>query len=339
MERYSTIEDLVLLSESALESSLAGFWDWDMVSNEEYLSPRFKQMLGYADNEMENKPESWQKIAFQEDLQGMFGSFEEHVKSGGKVPFNSIVRYHHKDGKTIWVRCNGKVVEWSDEGAPLRAIGCHVDITEEKQMEQELKKAVRERDTLLKEVHHRVKNNLQLLLSLSRLKDKKGKIQTQEIEHSINSIAAVYEAIYQSEILDKIPIQLYLEKIVKPIVNEREVSYRIDSIDYQQNIDFLIPIGLITTELVNNTLKHGKIESESLEIVISVSKEDELLSINYKDNGIGYGDGLTSIKENNSVGMSIINGLADQLDGSIQFYDEDGACAKLEIDLDACHCA
>ena len=89
MKRYSSIEDLRLLSESALESSLAGFWDWDMVSNEEYLSPRFKQMLGYAVHEMENKPESWQKIAFQEDLPGMFASFDEHVKSRGKVPFNS----------------------------------------------------------------------------------------------------------------------------------------------------------------------------------------------------------------------------------------------------------
>ena len=76
MKRYSSIEDLRLLSESALESSLAGFWDWDMVSNEEYLSPRFKQMLGYAVHEMENKPESWQKIAFQEDLPGMFASFD-----------------------------------------------------------------------------------------------------------------------------------------------------------------------------------------------------------------------------------------------------------------------
>lgn len=339
MERYSTIEDLILLSESALESSLAGFWDWNMVSNDEYLSPRFKQMLGYAEDEMENKPESWQKNAFPEDLPGMFGSFEEHVKSGGKTPFNSVVRYHHKSGKTIWVRCNGKVVEWSDEGAPLRAIGCHVDITEEKQMEEELKKAVRERDTLLKEVHHRVKNNLQLLLSLSRLKDKKGKIETNEIEHSINSIAAVYEAIYKAEILDKISVDLYLEKIVKPIVSHREVTYSIDSIDYQQNIDFLIPIGLITTELVNNTLKHGKLESESLEIVITVSKQDDVLSINYKDNGIGYGKRLASIAEDNSFGISIIEGLVDQLDGTIKFYDENGACAKLEIDLNQCHFA
>ena len=114
MKKYSTIEDLELLSESALDSALAGFWDWNMVTNEEYLSPRFKEMFGYEDHEMENSPEAWQKIAFQEDLPGMFESVTAHIKSGGSVPFRSVVRYYHKNGSIVWVRCTGKVVEWSD---------------------------------------------------------------------------------------------------------------------------------------------------------------------------------------------------------------------------------
>jgi PAS domain S-box-containing protein len=136
MKRYTSIEDLNFISESALESSLAGFWDWNIVTNEEYLSPRFKDMFGYSDHEMENSPESWQKIAFEEDLPGLFDSFNQHVASLGEIPFHSVVRYHHKDGQTVWVRCNGKVVEWSEKGEPIRAIGCHVNITEEKNMEE-----------------------------------------------------------------------------------------------------------------------------------------------------------------------------------------------------------
>lgn len=118
MKEYSETSDWKLVSETALESSLAGFWDWNMVTNEEYLSPRFKEMFGYADNEMENTPEAWRKIAFQEDLPGMFEAFNKHVESGGKNPFVSVVRYSHKNGSTVWVRCNGKIVEWSEEGAP-----------------------------------------------------------------------------------------------------------------------------------------------------------------------------------------------------------------------------
>ena len=133
-----------------MEGSLAGFWDWNIPENEEYLSPRFKEMFGYSDHEMENKPESWQKIAFQEDLPIMFESFNKHVNSAGKIPFKSIVRYHHKNGNTIWVRCNGKVIEWGENGEPIRAVGCHINITEEKELELRLKNALTEREVLLK---------------------------------------------------------------------------------------------------------------------------------------------------------------------------------------------
>lgn len=333
MKRYTTTQDLKLLSESALESSLAGYWDWNMVTNEEYLSPRFKEMFGYADHEMENNPEAWQKIAFQEDLPPMFQSFEEHVRSRGQIPFKSIVRYHHKNGNTIWVRCNGKVVEWSENNEPLRAIGCHVDITEEKEIEQRLKQTLKERDILLKEVHHRVKNNLQLLLSLSRLKDKNGKIETHEIEDSINSISRAYEAIYKSENFDNLSIETYINQVINPIAIEHNFNYKIVSINFERNIDFLIPIGLIITELTNNSIKHGGIKPDQLRIKLNISMENEMLKVVYCDNGNGYGKKVDTILENDSFGLTIIEGLTDQLNGSIKLYDNSGACADLRINI------
>ncbi|MCR9171103.1 MAG: PAS domain-containing protein [bacterium] len=334
MKKYTSIEDLHVISESALESSLAGFWDWDMETNEEYLSPRFKSMLGYADHEMENSPEAWQKIAFQEDLPDMFESFNAHVASQGKVPFRSVVRYHHKDGSTVWVRCNGKVVEWSDSGAPLRAIGCHVDITEEKTLEEELKRAVREREVLLKEVHHRVKNNLQLLLSMSRLKDKNGTVYTHEIENSIKSIAGAYDAIYKSDRLDKVAIKSYLEKIINPLVQGQNAHFAIESVRFVENIDFLIPIGLIITELVNNSLKHGRINGHPLHLKVKIDLTESLLSIRYSDDGKGYGISRSNAMENvQSSGLSIVEGLIEQLNGEIEFYDDGGACTEMKIRL------
>ncbi len=331
MKKYTTIQDLQFLSESVLESSLAGYWDWNMVTNEEFLSTRFKEMFGFSDDEMGNTPESWQKIAFQEDLPGMFESFDAHVKSRGKIPFLSIVRYHHKNGNTIWVRCNGKVVEWSEKNEPLRAIGCHVDITEEKESEFRLKKALKERDILLQEVHHRVKNNLQLLLSMSRLKDKNGRIDTNDIEESITSISKAYEAIYNSESLDKINIKDYLVQIIAPVSKSQNFNYVIEAIDYERNIDFLIPIGLIMNELINNSLKHSRIGNKELEVTISIKKEGKILLIKFCDNGKGYGEKFKSSKERNSFGLNIIEGLVDQLSGSIRFFDEKRACTEIRI--------
>jgi PAS domain S-box-containing protein len=334
MKKYTSVEDLEVISESALESSLAGFWDWDMTTNEEYLSPRFKSMFGYADNEMENTPEAWQKIAYQEDLPGMFESFNAHVASQGEVPFRSVVRYHHKEGSTVWVRCNGKVVEWSHEGAPLRAIGCHVDITEEKALEEDLKRAVRERDVLLKEVHHRVKNNLQLLLSMSRLKDKNGTVYTHEIEDSIKSIAGAYDAIYKSDRLDKVAIKSYLEKIINPLIHGQNAHFEIDSITFVENIDFLIPIGLIVTELVNNSMKHGRNNGHPLLLKVKINLVENVLLIHFSDDGRGYGISRSSaIATISSSGLSIVEGLIEQLNGEIEFFDDGGACTEMKIQL------
>lgn len=115
--------------ENILDIVLAGYWDWDLQTNEEYLSKGFKQMFGYGEDELPNTPEAWQHLIFDEDLPMVFDCFDRHVQSHGKVPFYNEVRYRHKDGSTVWVNCSGKVIEWDQEGKPLRMIGCHIDIT------------------------------------------------------------------------------------------------------------------------------------------------------------------------------------------------------------------
>lgn len=127
--------------EHILEQSLSGYWDWDIPTGEEYLSPAFKRMFGYEDHEIENNVESWQRLIFAEDLPRVFEKFNAHVESEGRVPFYNEVRYHHKDGSTVWVICTGKVIEWDDDGKAKRMIGCHIDITERKRIEEELKES------------------------------------------------------------------------------------------------------------------------------------------------------------------------------------------------------
>ncbi|MDP2875221.1 MAG: PAS domain S-box protein, partial [Holophaga sp.] len=123
--------------ELVLEQSLAGYWDWLIQENEEYLSPTFKKMFGYEDHEMPNSPEAWQKIVFAEDLPGVFEVFKSHVESRGAIPYYGEVRYHHKDGSTVWVICTGQVIEWDKQGQPVRMIGCHINVTPLKLAEEE----------------------------------------------------------------------------------------------------------------------------------------------------------------------------------------------------------
>ncbi|MFT5640410.1 MAG: PAS domain S-box-containing protein [Cyclobacteriaceae bacterium] len=334
MKKYTDLKELQLISETALESSLAGFWDWDILNNKEYLSPRFKEMFGYADHEMENSPDAWQKIAFSEDLKEMFVAFNKHVETKENVPFESIVRFHHKDGTTIWVRCNGKVVEWSEEGAPLRAIGCHVDITREKQLEISQKSAIKEKENLLAKLQHRFKNNLQLILSFAQLKNKDKKLALSEINDIIRTIAAAHVRIYTSDRFDKLDFKNYIQGVISPTLESQNIEYEIMSEEISGEISMLIPIGLIFIECVNNSVKHGFINDPAQKkINIAISKEGEKIQFVYNDNGVGYETStLKQERKVDSSGINIMKVLAGSISGELTLSNKEGAKMTLTID-------
>ena len=150
-EAQEKIERERKILESILEDALSGYWDWNLVTNQEYLSPSFKSMFGYSDDEVENSPESWQKLIYQEDLPSVLEQFDSHIESRGAVPFYNEVRYHHKNGRTVWVICSGRVVQWDGE-KPLRMVGCHINITGIKELEALL----REERSLFKTTLHSI---------------------------------------------------------------------------------------------------------------------------------------------------------------------------------------
>jgi PAS domain S-box-containing protein len=133
--------DAQVILNTIVQSAHMGYWDWHIQTNYEYMSPGFKSMLGYSDNEIPNTPEWWQENIHPDDLPGVMTAFEAHVKSKGAVPYDNEVRYFHKDGSIVWVYCRGEVIEWDETGKPLRMVGSHIDITALKQAQQSLEKA------------------------------------------------------------------------------------------------------------------------------------------------------------------------------------------------------
>lgn len=125
VENNLTEEKSIL--EFMLEHTTDGYWDWDIVTGYEYLSPKFKNQLGYEVDEMDNKPESWQKLCNQEDLGRAFQVVESHLK-GETEEFKEILRFTHKQGHEVTILCRGKVVKRGENGEPLRMIGTHTII-------------------------------------------------------------------------------------------------------------------------------------------------------------------------------------------------------------------
>jgi len=120
-----------------LELSFDGFWDWHMKEDYEYMSPRFWEMFGYEPQEKKHNPAEWQKIIFQQDVPAVMETLNQHVATRGAHPFRSECRYRHKNGGTVIVYCNGRVIEWDEkDGSPVRMIGTHTDITELRQRQK-----------------------------------------------------------------------------------------------------------------------------------------------------------------------------------------------------------
>jgi len=110
-----------------LENTTDGYWDWNLITNEEYLSPRFKSQLGYQDDEMENSPEAWQAICNPDDVKKSYEAIMKYL-SGEVEDFSEILRFTHKKGHEISILCKGKIVERTEDGKPSRIIGTHAII-------------------------------------------------------------------------------------------------------------------------------------------------------------------------------------------------------------------
>ncbi len=135
-ELYSLLKEDNLLFDFLQEAALDGLWFWDLNQPEnEWMSAKFWTTLGYDPDDMPHKASAWQDIIYSEDLKHVYANFAKHSKDPS-YPFDQIVRYRHKLGHTVWIRCRGVIIR-DDQGKPMKMLGAHTDITGIKKKEQE----------------------------------------------------------------------------------------------------------------------------------------------------------------------------------------------------------
>lgn len=124
------------------EQSLVGYWDWDILTGDLYISPNFKLLLGYDINEIENNLESFKKIIFDEDFSSIQELYKKHTESKGKSPFYDEIRFHHKDESVVWAIYTGEIAKTDENGNPTKMAGFFIDITKQKKIESELRQNI-----------------------------------------------------------------------------------------------------------------------------------------------------------------------------------------------------
>ncbi|WP_028973735.1 CheR family methyltransferase [Spirochaeta cellobiosiphila] len=129
-----------ILYETILEQTMAGYWDWKIQENSEYLSPALKKMFGYKDEELKNAPDTWLGLIHKDDRVKVKESLDTYIMNKGRGPFSYRIRFIHKTGAIIWVLTTGRAMEWDEKGNPTRIIGAHVNITDIKNAELEIER-------------------------------------------------------------------------------------------------------------------------------------------------------------------------------------------------------
>jgi PAS domain S-box-containing protein len=261
---------------------------------------------------------------------------KEVMQRGSFLNFETI--HYRKDGTEMILEVNASVINYRGKPAIL---SISRDITERKHAEQQIKRSLEEKEILLKEIHHRVKNNMQIISSLLDLQsDALGNSMVfqafQDSKNRIRSMALVHENLYQSGDLARINTEEYIRSVVDYFLStygkvEDRIVPNIQVENISLDMDTAVPIGLILTELLSNALKHAFLPGRKGKLTIRFrSQGKKALALIVQDNGVGLPRDI-DINRPGSLGLQLVSLLTRQLEGTIEVERRSGTSFKVTI--------
>ena len=281
-------------------------------------------------------------------LDGAPKLFDER-RAGDRKTKGLEVRLRHKE-ELAWTRAS--VDSWGEVssmgvnlpefyGKGTGTIGLIHDISERREAARQLARELDSRDLLLKEIHHRVKNNLQVVSSLLSLEgdcitDNSTRSVFTNCQTQIHSMALVHEQIYRGSTLNGIDAAAYFMRLVEYITgvcdaHERGIQVEVAAPSLLLPIDTAIPLSIIVTELLSNAFKHGFPEGRTGKIKITMEDSKDGYQLTVSDTGIGLGQAKPGVSGRKGIGMDIIGALASQLGGSLTQQGGPGASFSLRF--------
>ena len=328
-----------LLAENAADV----IWTVDMDLHSTYISPSVFDLLGYTPEEFTALP--LDKVTSPASLEIVLREFDEEMmlETSDWADPNRTRTFEvediHKDGSVIWVEERLSALRDVD-GRWTGILGVTRDITNRKRAEEQIKQSLKEKEVLLREVYHRVNNNMQMIFSMlsiqsQKISDEKTLNILKNFEGRVRSVSIIHEELYRSKDLSSINFRKYIDSLTSYLCQ----TYKMNSnlIKFTPNVDNIIlkmetsiPLGIIVREILSNALTHAFPEGEKGEIVVDLHS-DEITgkyTLIIKDNGAGIPEDI-DIWDTETIGLQLVKDLSKQISGTIELDRSRGTLFKI----------
>lgn len=294
------------------------------------VNERLCDMFGYSAEELYRR--TFYELGVKEEVEEGLIDWDQ-LLSGKIKNFSREQNYYRKDGELVNANVTVSLV-LDANGSPNYFVAVFEDITERKEYEKQLEESILEKEVLLKEVHHRVKNNMQVISSILSLQssyvdDEVALGMLRESQDRIKSMSFVHESLYQSKTLSEVNFAEYIQNIARNLCHsygrpEGGIEMKYDLQDIYLNLDTSIPCGLIINEVVSNSLKYAFEGKKKGAITIKFSKlSNDKLKLIISDNGIGLPDNF-DIENAESLGLQLVTTLTTQIGGELVISTKKG---------------
>ncbi len=298
------------------------------------VSDGFIQQTGYEPENVLGK--TGLEISFWSDT-GTRKRFFEEVRDTGDVS-NLEADFRKKDGSVFTGLVSATLIRLKDEPHILTIIR---DISRLKQVEKRLQVSLLEKDILLKEIHHRVKNNLQVIsglldLQAHHINDRKSREIYKESQNRVITMALIHEELYQAKDLAKVNFAEYIQNLTSNLfvsygIDHANVNLVLEAEQIEMVVDTAIPCGLIVNELISNSLKHAFPGNENGEIRVGFrALKDGEYELTIGDNGIGLPKDL-DIYKTKTLGLQLVTVLTEQLGGTLELNRDGGTVFRIHF--------
>ncbi|HAK44998.1 MAG TPA: hypothetical protein DCO79_03635 [Spirochaeta sp.] len=337
------MEEEIILQKNRLTNILygsnVGTWEWNIQSGENLVNEHWASILGYSLEELslENR-DFWKEFVHPDDLKRVNDLLDRHFSNETDF-FECEFRMLHKKGYWVWILSRGKVAVWTEDNKPLLISGTHLDINERRLAQDEILRQLSEKEIILKESHHRMKNNFSTIGSLLSLQaesvsNQEAEAALQDAIGRVHSMQVLYEKLLLADDFRTTSIKHYLDDLVEDIINvfPDRTNIRIDKQIHDCKIEpnQLFSLGIIVNELLTNVMKYAFAGKDSGVIKVSLRENEGCIILIIHDNGNGLPEGFEQEKQD-GFGLMLINILCHQLNGTFSIENSMGTKSTLSF--------